>query len=160
MSPTSSHPCPWFQPFQTHSRSFLPPGHPRLRLCEPGAPHQRAGGGHLRPPLSQEADCRWRGEAEPVCCRPGGQDLSRCPSSPLSRGPHRRRDWEQPSDEIPPVEAGEQAEGRVPCGKASGSWSPTLSPASLEESGCFFLDTRSPERTGRGCSTLRKVKAL
>lgn len=29
-----------------------------------------------------------------------------------------------------------------PCRKASGSWSPSLSPASLEENCCFFLDTQ------------------
>lgn len=64
------------------SLSLPSPGHPRLRLREPRAPHQRAGGRHLWPPVPQEAAGGRGGEAEPVCCRPGGQDLSLQPLPP------------------------------------------------------------------------------
>lgn len=59
------------------------PGQPWLHLHESRAPHQRAGGRHLWPPVPQEAAGGWGGEAEPVCCCPGGQDLSlRASSAP------------------------------------------------------------------------------
>lgn len=59
-------------------------------------------------------------------------------------------------------EAGSELEKRLRglglAGKASCSWTLTLSRTSREESCCFFKYTQSPERTGRGRGVLRKRK--